>query len=445
MCLFVTFLLLCLVGNKKMCTFAHGNNSKQAIMGKKKVVALSQSEKIAALEKRIAAKVDPKSKVTNSKGEKVGSVKLRHKQLADGRLSFYLDVYRDGKRVYDFLGIYLDPSDVTSEDNIGTENENAILEAETKRATKVEDMKAGNDLAKKASIRSKMLLKDWMQYYSDKKRKAGQSDANGRNIEKATLHLIAYKGDKVTMGDIDKEFCEGFLQHLAQDTITGKPLAKATQAHYYKLFRMAMGEAVRKRVIAVNPATQVDNDLKPKVGESKREHLDLEEVKALIATPCSSEATKRAYLFSCFCGLRCSDIAALTWGNIVTRNGQKWIEITMRKTQKPLSVPLIDEAQMWMPERGDAKDTDKVFSLPSEVQLNKAIKTWAKQAGIDKHLSFHTARHTFATLALTADVELYTVSKLLGHTNVKTTQIYAKVVDKQKEAGMNKFRGMLNN
>ena len=412
----------------------------------KKKKELSNSERIAALEKRIAEKISPNSKVED-RGHKLGSVKLKYRTLTDGRISFYLIILPSkGKRIYDFLNIYLDPSQVVSSGDIGTENENALLDAESKRDAKVRDMIAGEDVAKKTSIRSKMLLTDWMRHYSEKKKKAGQSDSFGRNIDKTILQLIRYRGEKVQIGDIDKDYCEGFLEHLARQTSTstGKPLAKATQAHYYKLFRMAIGEAVRKQVIAYNPALQVDKDLRPKVPESTREFLDVAEVKALIATPCTNEAVKRAYLFSCFCGLRCSDITALTWGHIVTRNGQQRIEINMVKTGKPLSVPLSNEALRWMPSRGEAKDADRVFTMPSQVYLNKALRTWASEAGITKHLSFHTARHTFATLELTAGADLYTTSKLLGHTNVKTTQIYAKIIDRKKDEAVNMVSNLFN-
>lgn len=87
-----------------------------------------------------------------------------------------------------------------------------------------------------------------------------------------------------------------------------------------------------------------------------------------------------------------------------------------------------------MPERGEAEDTDNVFRLPSDVYINKVLKVWAQNSGISKVVTFHTARHTFATTLLTLGAaDLYTVSKLLGHTQVKTTTIYAKIVDGKKD------------
>ena len=77
-----------------------------------------------------------------------------------------------------------------------------------------------------------------------------------------------------------------------------------------------------------------------------------------------------------------------------------------------------------------------IFKIPSQSQLGRVLKQWCKDAGIDKRISFHTARHTFATLALTQGVDLYTVSKLLGHKTIQATQIYAKIIDEKKKAAM---------
>lgn len=109
------------------------------------------------------------------------------------------------------------------------------------------------------------------------------------------------------------------------------------------------------------------------------------------------------------------------------------IEITMQKTKEPLYLPISDEALKWLPERGEASDSDFIFPLTHEGTVNDTLQHWAKVAGITKHISFHVARHTHATMMLTLGADLYTVSKLLGHKNIATTQIYAKIVDKKKE------------
>ena len=103
-------------------------------------------------------------------------------------------------------------------------------------------------------------------------------------------------------------------------------------------------------------------------------------------------------------------------------------------------LPLSSQAMRYMPERGDAADNDNVFArLPKGQYLNDLIKAWAKEAGLSKHVTFHTSRHTFATMLLTLGADLYTVSKLLGHANVKTTQIYGKIVDQKKDDAVSRI------
>ena len=168
--------------------------------------------------------------------------------------------------------------------------------------------------------------------------------------------------------------------------------------------------------------------------ESQRVYLTIDEVKRMIATPCTKDIVRRAFLFACYCGMRLSDVSALQWKDLSKDGGQWRACIVMRKTSAPLYLPLSNQALKWMPERGDAEEDDLVFAtLPRESSILPVIKKWAKDAGIAKNVNFHTSRHTFATMLLTLGADIYTVSKLLGHTNVKTTQIYAKIVNKKKD------------
>ena len=109
----------------------------------------------------------------------------------------------------------------------------------------------------------------------------------------------------------------------------------------------------------------------------------------------------------------------------------------MQKTKAPIYVPLSEQAMKWMPERGDKAAEDKVFVIPRVEYVNPGLAKWAEQAGLKKHVTFHTARHTFATMMLTLGADLYTVSKLLGHSDVKVTQVYAKIVNQKKNDAVN--------
>ena len=168
--------------------------------------------------------------------------------------------------------------------------------------------------------------------------------------------------------------------------------------------------------------------------ESKRQFLAIEEVKLLIATECRNMTVKRAYLFSCYCGLRLSDMETLRWKDIICNDGRCMIATVQQKTSTPIYTPLSKNAVRWLPERKpDGDDREPVFSaLPSRPVINRILGQWAEKAGIDKKITYHTSRHTFGTMMMTVGADLYTTCKLMGHADVRTTQLYAKIVDSKK-------------
>ena len=140
---------------------------------------------------------------------------------------------------------------------------------------------------------------------------------------------------------------------------------------------------------------------------------------------------KRAFLFACYTGLRKSDVYSLKWKNV----HDKCVSLRIKKTHDPVTIPLSATAMKYLgPREGD---DEFVFKAKSDRQASEDLLKWAKNAGVNKHVTFHVSRHTFATLALTYGADIYTVSKLLGHKNLATTQIYAKIVDKKKEEAVN--------
>ena len=194
-----------------------------------------------------------------------------------------------------------------------------------------------------------------------------------------------------------------------------------------------MGLAVEEEILSFNPAEAVDR--KAIQGEQKkREYLTIDEVRLLIATPCR-EDVKVPFLFSCFCGLRLGDMRSLLWKNVIEEAGKVHLEVCQRKTGNMLYLPLSTQAQGCLPEqRGNSEE--HVFSIPFTTTLDVVLKRWAKAAGIKKNLCYHMSRHTFATMELTLGADLYTTSQLLGHRDVETTQVYAKIVDAKKEAAV---------
>ena len=357
------------------------------------------------------------------------AVKIRFKKLANGNQSIFLDIYEgDGKpRVRQYLRLYIVPEVDTA---AKIDNKNAMQAANAIKAQKILEL-ANGKAGIETSARAKMLFVDWLREYQSIKE---QTRRYGGVIPTAIKYVEGYKGGNQTMAQINKSYLVGFFEYLRGVKVRGgATIGSNSQYNVYLVISGALNMAVQKEIIPYNPLSKLAYDEKPHPVESDRPYLTVDEVKALINGKCRNEATKRAFLFACFCGFRYGDIEALTWGQI-TKDGDKYrATIKMQKSGRPLHQLLSGAALQWLPERGGAMDDDKVFDLPHKTNVERALDVWAAASGIDKHLTFHVSRHTFATLNLTAGVDIYTTSKLLGHTNVKTTQIYAKIVDKKKD------------
>ena len=161
----------------------------------------------------------------------------------------------------------------------------------------------------------------------------------------------------------------------------------------------------------------------------RKESLTIEELKKLNQTPCKIPVLKQAALFSCLTGLRISDVLRLKWENLrIGSDGGYVIEYRIKKTGAEQKLPISEEAYELCGER----NTGTVFKGLRYSIIGYNLKEWLKTAGIDKHITFHCLRHTFASLEVSMGTSIYTVSKMLGHKNVATTQIYAELNDANK-------------
>lgn len=377
-------------------------------------------------------------------------IKLR-KRIRENCTALYLDYYnpKTGKHEFEYLHLYLIP-ETTPFDKLA--NQNALQAANAIKAERTAAVIAAQAGLKRVS-QSKVLLSDWMQHCANRAEQRASTAANrhtwGRTIENTADLLRQYAGEGMRVADVDKDFCIGFIDWLRTGYVigtgvqnTGKHLAPSTANKRYQCLRFALSEAQREGIITANPCDMLAEADKIKVPESKRAYLTIEELKRLEATPTASEGTRRVYLFMAYCGLRISDVKGLRWQDI-DQQGEPWtIAIRQQKTQNPLYLPLSDKAREFLPPQEGKAPSEAVFTeLPTEPAMNRTLKKWAQRAGITKNITLHTARHTYATTLLTKGADLYTVSKLLGHSEVATTQIYAKIVDSKKVEAVN----LLNN
>lgn len=366
-------------------------------------------------------------------------IRLRSKPLANGNKSLYLDIYRNGRRVYEFLKLYLIPE---TDQAAKTLNANTLQAANAIKAERIIEL-TNNEAGIIHRAQSKMRLVDWVEAQAEEAVKE-TTDKTARLYRTLRWHLVNYSGYNVKLKDVTPDFVRGFIHHLADKPGRyGRKLAAGSQRIYYVRLCSLLNRAVNRGLIAVNPCSRVSQTDKPALTEGTREYLTIDEVKRLIATPCTSDI-QRAFLFSCFCGLRLSDVKGLRWEDIYIDRGQHYARIMIKKTRKPFIIPLSVEAVRWMPERGTSVDNSHVFDLMTVTDFAHAynLRKWVERAGLAKHVTFHIARHTFATMMLTAGADLYTTSKLLGHANVATTQIYAKIVDAKKVEAVNLVNGI---
>ena len=357
-------------------------------------------------------------------------VSLRQRPTRNGGQSLYLDFTVDGVRTRKFLKMYLVPEKTKVDKIQNQETLKAAAAIKARRTVMLQDNKAG--IKPRGADKP---LGDYINELAESYRSRGKT-AHSQTLDKIRRWLNDY-GARATLRTVDRDYLLGFVRFMRKGkrVFRKKPggekvrrLSEGTICLYFTNLNTVFNKACREGLMDVNPISRMDPGEKPRMPESNREYLTLEEVKTLAAARCGNEQVRRAFLFSCFTGLRLGDIESLTWEKIKDTGNGLQIEATQTKTGKAVYVPLPPNAVSQLPGRSGGK----VFRLPARGTTGEILRNWVKRAGIGKHISFHCARHTYATLLLNYGADIYTVSKLLGHTNVSTTQIYADIMDEKK-------------
>ncbi len=361
-------------------------------------------------------------------GKSKEPIRLRKRKLKDGSFSLYLDIYNEGQRTYEYLKLYLMPG--TSKE-VRAKNKETMLLAEAVRAKRLVEFQNGRFSFDKR-ISSKIRFFDYYKAVAGKKMETcGEWHSNLKHMERYEPN------NAILLKSIDVKWIEGYKEYLMTKATSyaGQLLSPNTAQTYFRKLRACINKAFADGLISDNPIVHVDGI---KGCEGTRMYLTLDEVRLLAATPCRYPEIKRAFLFSCLTGLRKSDIEKMTWGEIHQQGTFTRIIFTQKKTGGLEYLDISPEAVKLLGER--AGDDAKVFPyMPSFPLIEEALKGWTEAAGIKKHITFHCGRHTFATMMLDLGADLFTVSKLLGHRDIKTTQIYAKILDKNKQEAVSKI------
>lgn len=351
-------------------------------------------------------------------------VTVRKKPIKNGQMSLYLDFYppirnpKTGRTTRrEFLGIYIyaDPKEKFENEY----NKAMIRNAELIKCRRTEAI-INEEFGFLDRNRGK---ESFLEYFKSKI----PDNENFRNWSIAYKHFEQYCGGECTFNDLNVGYCQDYLTYLLSLTTPTKTKMMASTANNnLNKLKCVLRQAHLDGRIKENIAARLKH---AKEADTHREFLTLDEVKMLANTPCEKPVIRSAALFSCLTGLRISDIIRLQWENIQKAADGGWcMHITTKKTKTDAVLPLSDEALALCGERGEGQ----VFVGLTQTILPLYLKDWIKAAGITKHITFHCFRHTYATLLVASGTDLYTVSKMLSHSNVGTTQIYAEVVSDLK-------------
>ena len=365
----------------------------------------------------------------------------QRKQTKSGSISLFLEIYKgtttssDGKvknlRDYEYLNLYLIDKPKTPIDK--QSNKETLQLAKSIKAKRELEIKNGlygfaNEFKQSTNF---------IDYFIEQMEKRKQSIGNYGNWDSSLKHLIRFAGTKVSFREIDQTFCENFRDYLKETAkkSSGQPLSSSSVSSYFLKFKACIKEAVRKKIMLSNPTIDVSN---PKVIESIREYLTLDELKAIVKVDCRYDVLKRAFLFSCLTGLRWSDVNNLKWSELQKTTDGYRITFHQQKTKGLQYLDLSEQSRAYLGDVGNP-DERAFTGLKYSSYMNVELSKWMMRAGITKDITFHCARHTFAVLQLSLGTEIFTLSKLLGHSELKTTQIYAKIIDEKKREAVNKI------
>ncbi len=341
------------------------------------------------------------------------SVKLRTKKLSDGSESFYLDIYVKGSRSYEFLDIKIKKND--------SERKQKKELAEAKRSKReLEIISDYHDLPKNFNGDEDFLeyfesnTKDYtyVSVYNDFKRFVDNRTING----------------KLPFKMLSEKIIDDYREHLE------KSIKNSSAWAYLAKLKTILNKAIKEKLIVKSPAKFV----RIKLEDIDIPFLTEKEVRDMINTEAPNIELKKAFIFSCFTALRISDVKKLTWSEI--KEGRLYFR--QKKTRGIEYFTLPETALNFLylnVNKSEIEGNKLVFNLYDKRLMNKELSLWATNAGINRHITYHVSRHTFPTLALSCGVDIYTVSKIMGHKSVKMTEVYARIINKTVEEAIKRL------
>lgn len=365
-------------------------------------------------------------------------VTLREKPISKGRKSLYLDYYpaitdkKTGKETRrEFLKMYIFENPKTQSDKLHNKNTLGVAEQIRLRRDNEENKPEVYSEYETEMLRIKERgEQDFVQYFkalTDKR-----TGSNYSNWLSALNYLKDFTGGSVKFVDLDVSYLNRFREYLLNVKSKRSEkigLSTNTAVSYFNKVKAALKQAYEEEYLRIDLNRKVKGI---KEEETEREYLTPAEIEKLWNTPFEFDEYRRACFFSILTGMRFVDIQKLTWGEVEEFNNEKYnIKFRQKKTKGSEVLPISNKAALFLGERKESKE--RVFNnLQYSAYFNEKLKDWVKSAGIDKEITFHCFRHTYAVLQILNNTDLFVLMKLLGHRDIKTTLIYAKIADSMK-------------
>lgn len=366
-------------------------------------------------------------------------ISIYKRKLADGRESIFIEYYKgsviskDGKRKhlrdYENLQLYLHKNPKTQVEK--NENKETLKLAENILAIRQTEYIQGKFDIKNTTKAKRTFLNFFSEMVDE--REINFSHDNYGNWKSTFVHLKKIVPPNLTFDEIDENFVKKVKDYFDKQATTKSnlPLSQNSKHSYFNKFKACLKKAFDDGFLSINYSSKVKSF---EQAESQREYLTFDELQSLAKSECKYAVLKKAFLFSCLSGLRWSDINTLKWCEVRDEGEVSKVNFRQEKTDGVEYLYISKQARELLGERQEQQE--RVFKgLKYGMTYNTEIIRWCNRAAVSKHITFHSARHTNAVLLLENGADIYTVSKRLGHRELRTTQIYAKIVDsKAREA-----------
>ena len=384
-------------------------------------------------------------------------VEIKERKLTAGNRSLYLEYYEKGFRKKENLHLYLGPDDAPNARKINGQTYNKAREIQAQRILNPPSFESKK---KKPEENERAKTMTWLQWCDD----YIQSAIDSENCKKMIQHkevvrkrIAAYlkqiRKPDILLKDVNRDTISGLFKYMREDyrnpgqiKADGGKLADFTLVLFEETVKAIFNKAVRDGLIPFNPVQDLAKEERFHVPDKHREYLTTDELKRFLAVETQTQAeqtVQKAFGFSCMTGLRLGDIQRLRWSDIKTIGEVQAVSIIQHKTKRLVTVPLNELALSLLPPRPDNGEDGIIFPLVKKPDnVAKYVRRIKEKAGIEKDFTYHSSRHSAATLAITAGAELYSVSKILGHGSIVSTQVYASVNMEKKTEAVNLANGI---